>query len=106
MPIICLGSSGITCGAPNPNWQAASLPAAERSSIEDSDEEAARSTATGHPRSPGFAVPQLGDQDEVLVPAEDLFHRRELPGQTDWLAYVSGLRRDIETVDRAVPASA
>jgi hypothetical protein len=44
-------------------------------------------------------VPQPGDQDEVLPSAEDLVHRRELPGETDGLAYVGGLCRDIEAVD-------
>src|SRR5262249_20945366 len=42
---------------------------------------------------------QPGDQDEVLPPAEDLVDRRELPGETDRLAHLSGLRRDVETVD-------
>jgi hypothetical protein len=44
-------------------------------------------------------VPQPGHQDEVLAPGEDLIDRRELPGEADGLAYVSGLRRDIEAVD-------
>ncbi len=48
-------------------------------------------------------VPQPGDQDEVLPPAEDLVDGRELPGEADGLAYVGGLRRDIEAVDPGGP---
>jgi hypothetical protein len=48
-------------------------------------------------------VPQPGDQDEVLPPAEDLVDRRELPGETDGPAYIGGLRRDIEAVDPDSP---
>src|SRR6185312_16898503 len=48
-------------------------------------------------------VPQPGDQDEVLPPAEDLIDRRELPGEADGLAYVGGLCRDIEAVDPGSP---
>src|SRR3984957_6221395 len=48
-------------------------------------------------------VPQPSDQDEVLPPAEDLVDRRELPGETDGLAYVGGPGRDIEAVDPDSP---
>ena len=48
-------------------------------------------------------VPQPGDKDENLLPAEDLIDRRELPGETDGLAYADCLRRDIEAVDPGRP---
>jgi MFS transporter len=48
-------------------------------------------------------VPQPGDQDEVLPPAEDLVDGCELPGETDGLTHAGGLRRDIEAVDPGRP---
>jgi hypothetical protein len=48
-------------------------------------------------------VPQPGDQDEVLPAGEDLVDRRELPAETDGLAYVGGLRGDVEAVDSGRP---
>ena len=48
-------------------------------------------------------MPQPGDQDEILLPAEDLIDRRELPGETDGLTYAGGQRRDIEAVDPGRP---
>ena len=48
-------------------------------------------------------VPQPGDQDEVLPPAEDLVDGRELSGEADGLPHVRSLRGDIEAVDAGSP---
>src|ERR1700722_9828463 len=48
-------------------------------------------------------VPQPGDEDEVLPPAEDLIDGRELPGEADGLTGVGGPRRDVEAVDPSGP---
>ncbi len=48
-------------------------------------------------------MPQLGDQDEVLPPAEDFVDGRELPGEADGLPHVRSLRGDIEAVDAGSP---
>jgi len=50
-------------------------------------------------------VPQPGDQDEVLPPAQDLVDRRELPGETDGLAYVGARAATSKPLTLAVPAS-
>ena len=45
----------------------------------------------------------MGDQHEVLPPAEDLVDGRELSGETEGLPHVCSLRGDIEAVDDGGP---
>ena len=48
-------------------------------------------------------LPQLGDQHEVLAPAEDFVDGRELSGEADRLPHVRRQRGDVEAVDADCP---
>jgi hypothetical protein len=48
-------------------------------------------------------VPQVGDQHEILPPAEDLVDGRELSGEADGLSDVRRLRGDVKSVDASSP---